>query len=236
MTKLMLDNRLKSERLKRDNHFAKQVQTQRQLNYALEDIGKLEIELAEQNKYASVVKEFFKDGIVFMDAGGVKSEEQFGSAADVFVGSLMERYLASPTGVVMDSILINDVKVSLKIHTVERYNKKAKGMIPHPVLSYTCPEIGIFENIHGSGRQLGSNQGMSMISDFQWQLDLIKDTPDHLTDKIRRIRVTTAELERTMDKVFDETRLNALEAEIEGLKEKMLAEKKPIQQEELLIG
>lgn len=39
-----------------------------------------------------------------------------------------------------------------------------------------------------------------------------------------------------MDKVFDETRLNALEAEIEGLKEKMLAEKnKVVEQEELLI-
>lgn len=234
MTKLMLDNRLKSERLKRDNHFAKQVQTQRQLNYALEDIGKLEIEMAEQNKYASVVKEFFADGMVFMDAGGIKTTEQFGTAADTFVDSLMERYLSSPTGLAMDSMLINDVKVNVKIHTAERWSNKAKRSIAYPVLSYTCPEIGIFENIHGSGRQLGTNQGMSMINDIQWQLDLIKDAPDQLKDKIRRIRVTTEELERTMDKVFDETKLNTLEAEIEGLKEKMLAEKNKVVEQDVL--
>jgi len=236
MTKLMLDNRLKSERMKRDNHFAKQVQTQRQLNYALEDIGKLEIELAEQQKYSSVVKEFFPNRFVFMQAGKEKYAEQFGTACDTYVDSLMELYINSPTGVVMGSFLINDVKVNVKIHTAEKYSKKTKGMIPYPVLSYTCPEIGIFENIHGSGRQVNTNQGMSMINDIQWQLDLIKDEPDQLKDKIRRIRVTTSELERTMDKVFDETRLNGLEEEIEVLKGKMLAEKnKVVEQDELII-
>lgn len=233
MQKLLVDNRLKSEILKRDNFFAKQVQTQRQLNYALEDISKLQIELAEQDKYEKEVKQFFGGGIVQLEADGLVSTEHFGSAAETYIEILMERYHNSASGLSSGYILLNDVKVMLRIHKSSTYSSKAKRMIDRPQLTYFIPEIGIFERYDGSGIHVDSNSGVGLIQSIKWKIETIRDAPQSIRKKIGRFKVTTEELERSTGQVFDETKLEALEHELEALKQKMLSEKVPVEQEVL---
>lgn len=226
MQKLLVDNKLKTERLKRDNFHAKQVQTNRQLNYITDDIEKLEIELKEQLKYSESTVKFFPDGeITTMKVGANTFTEHFTIEAQNCVEILLERYFASPSGSAKGVLFLNGAKVMLEINTTRGYSKKAKMNIDMPSLTYTIPDIGIFPSHYGNGISIPSNSGSGLMHSIGWKIKDAINEPNDTKKKIERYMVNAEELKRTLDNVYDETRLFELEAQIEVLKEKMLNEK-----------
>lgn len=236
MQKLLVDNRLKSERMKRDNHMAKLVQTQRQLNWQEDDYNKLILDYEEHKRVSEVViRQFTHDVIIHqIQIGSEIVTEKFGSAVDQYVDMLIQNYENSATQHAQGFMLVNDVKVILHIKNAQTYSPVTKMLVDYPSLSYTCPEIGIHENRHGDGVNVDSNSGHGLMHSLKWKIENAVERPTISKRKLDSFEVTIAELRRNMDSQFDETRLHELEAEIEELKAKMLEEKnKAVEEEEV---
>lgn len=234
--KLLLDNKLKTERLKRDNHHAKQVQTQRQLNNAYEAIRSLELKLESEKEHFTTASNFFPDGALNkLDIKGVLHNEHLATALDEYIEELMAVWNDSPAQTAIGRIKANGADVTLKIVNTERWSKHTKGMYDHPTLTYVIPQIGINENYYGNGVTVDSNSGSGMLMSMRWKVEGALEAPVRTQREMDTIATAITELEKNMDNVFDETKLFELEAEIEVLKQKMLEERlKPEVEQEIL--
>jgi len=224
--KLLVNNRLKAERLKRDNFFAKQVQMQRNLNHAEDKISRLRVDLENESKNASVVNEKFPEKeIVSMVIQNIEHTEKFSVAADEYVNYLLNIYESSASKSASGNFLLNGVKVNLKVIDTKDWNGKMKIMQHKPLLSYTIPEIGINENIYGNGITIESNSGSGLMHSITWKLGSANSKISSLNRDISYEQSVVSELSKTMEGVFDDTKLLALESEVEILTQKMLEEK-----------
>jgi N12 class adenine-specific DNA methylase/intein/homing endonuclease len=226
MQKLLVDNKLKSERMKLDNFNAKQFQTQRQLNYLSDDLVKMRLDYQQQLKYSKVASENFTDGaITELRIGDKVFTEHLGIEADGYVEMLINLYFGSPTKSAKGSFLLNGIKVMLEVNNTDEWSKKTKQMVDKPILSYTMPEIGLFPSFYGNGISVHSNSGTGLITSARYKVHDAIHAPVDTKKKIERYELNAEELTRTLDNVFDYTKMETLEAEIEVLKEKMLNEK-----------
>lgn len=234
--KLLVDNKLKSERLKRDNFHAKQVQTQRQLNHATEKIDELYRLQELQMQYADISRQHFPDGtITEMTIFDNVVTEKFGTEMEAYIDYLMEMYTTSPSKAAMGFVLGNGVKVHVKVTNTERWSKHVQSNVDHPVLSYTIPSIGINENFHGSGVVIDSNSGVGLVRSVQWKIEDVVAKPKATHREIESLRLAIEEFTKQLDNVFDETKLFELEEQVEALKNKMLEEKnRPEVEQEIL--
>lgn len=235
--KLLVNNRLKSERLKRDNFYAKQVQIQRNLNHANDKIERLRREYENEIKYLSVVEEKFPNKeFTSMIVSGEERTEHFGIFAEEYVGYLMNLWEASPTKTAIGFFTLNGIKVNIKIIDTEKYSSKLKMMYHAPLLCYTIPEIGIHENVYGNGVSIESNSGNGLMRSIQWKVDGTFSNPKYLLQDIEKQKEIIEELSRSMDNTFDVSKLEALEQEVEILTQKMLKEKNAPQIEQEILG
>lgn len=234
--KLLLDNKLKTERLKRDNHHAKQVQTQRQLNNAYEAIRSLELKLESEREHFTTASNFFPDGALNkLEIKGLLHNEHLATVLDEYIEELMAVWNDSPAQTAIGRIKANGADVTLKIVNTERWSKHTKGMYDHPTLTYVIPQIGINENYYGNGVTVDSNSGSGMLMSMRWKVEGTLEAPVRTQREMDTIATAITELEKNMDNVFDETKLFELEAEIEVLKQKMLEERlKPEIEQEIL--
>lgn len=234
--KLLVNNRLKSEILKRDNFFAKQQQINRNLNHAEEKIQRLELEYENETRYQAIVKERFPDGkITTMTVSGEEVLEHFDTGANEYVEMLMQVYKESPSRAASGFVIINGLKVTINVINTKKYVKRTQNLEHAPMLCYTIPEMGINENVYGHGIIIDSNSGSGMMHSIRWKIESTLENPTYILRKIETQKVIIEELKRSMDNTFDESKIEGLEEEVRVLTEKMLAEKnKPEIDQEIL--
>lgn len=231
--KLLIDNRLKSERLKRDNFYAKQQQTNRSLVRGQEELERLRLDYEHQTKYYAETFKFFPEAtITELKIGENVYLEGKGTALNEYMDFLIDRMRSSPTKVAMGMFFVNGAKVSVKMEVQRQWSQITKEHYDAPALSYTIPEIGIFPNAYDNGVSVDSCSGSGMLTSIRWKIDSIISRPKETEKKIKQYEVTIEELERTLNVVYDLTRLEELEAEVEVIKDKMMNE--VIVEEELI--
>lgn len=231
--KLLIDNRLKSERLKRDNFYAKQQQINRSLVRGQEELERLRLDYEHQTKYYAETFKFFPEAtITELKIGENVYLEGKGTALNEYMDFLIDRMRSSPTKVAMGMFFVNGAKVSVKMEVQIQWSQITKEHYDAPSLSYTIPEIGIFPNAYDNGVSVDSCSGSGMLTSIRWKIDSIISRPKETEKKIKQYEVTIEELERTLNTVYDLTRLEELEAEVEVIKDKMMNE--VIVEEELI--
>ena len=233
--KLLVDNRLKSELLKRDNFKAKMHQTERQLKYTSDDIEKLKVEYEMESQLSESTKVHFPASeITEVTISGEVFKEGLEVEVDKYIESLVNIYRESATLKAIGHILVNGVKVNIHIDNEERYNKKLHRNVNIASMYYNVPELGVHPSLYSNGSHVRSNSGFGLMTSLRWNID--SALTGHLKTKVKIDKLITAyeELKRNVGSEFDETKLNALQSELEVLSAKMQEEKSEQRKETVL--
>lgn len=228
MQKLLVDNKLRSEKTKRENHNGKLVQINRRIQNTSSEISRSKAALVEEKKYAELVNQKFADGnITSVVASGVTSTEEFGKGIQVYIDMLMDKWNNSPTHYAKGAIQINGVQVEFEIKNRGTFAKNAGMVVNKPELSYTSPEIGIFHNGYGEGIIINSNSSNGFLASFRSSLAKAQSLPARTQEHISELETDLEQYKKDVNVKFDDTRLKELERESEALQEKMINEKRP---------
>lgn len=226
MQKLLVDNKVRSERTKMQNFNAKKTKNTYDYRDTKSMLAREKSALVDHKKYAEIVKEKFQDGnITEVTASNVTSTEKFGDAVEVYLDMLFDKFSNSPTNYAKGAIQINGVQVELQYVGKEEISKQTSLLVYKPELYYSVPSLGILDDGWGSkGIEVRSNSGNGLLSSLRSKLSNVLEQPAKTEKRIAADEVNLATLEKAADAVFDDTRLKELEAESESLKEKMLAD------------
>lgn len=228
MQKLMVDNKLRSEQMKFDNHKSKMMQISSRRNSYRAELRNINARLAQEEAYANLIDTNFPDGnITNVVVSGTTHTEKFGAAADEYIEMLEKKMNASPTFKAVGFIMVNDLKVEISITAADKIDKETSLLTKSTEMHYTVPEIGIVENMMGKGVEVPSVSGSGLFASLRSRVFEIVDDPARSKKAIEAYTKDIEVLDKDLATPFDETKLNDLQAESEKLKKQMLADNGP---------
>lgn len=223
MQKLLIDNKIRTEKTKRENFQGKQITINSMLKNTRNALRNAESSLIDDEKYAAIVQDKFKDGnVTNVIASGVTYTEEFGKAIQSYMDMLMEKWNESPTMFAKGLVKINGVNVELEIKAEQQFSSKTKLVVETPFMTYTAPEVGIMENGYGKGIHV--NTGSGLMTSLRSQLNKVLEEPAKQKEHIKNLTSDIEELNRTVNTSFDDSKLKELEAESAKLQEQMINE------------
>jgi N12 class adenine-specific DNA methylase len=225
MQKLLVDNKLRSEKMKSENFRAKITTTTRDLRDAQGQLRSYQSQLSAQQAFAKLANDSFQDGnVTEMKIGQEVVTKGFGDAANSYIEKLIEKFNGSPTHYAKGGLFINGVRVELEIKDREVIDNKTHLVTHNPELHYTIPELGLTHNSFGFGIPILSNSGAGLMISLRSKLSDVVESPMITANRIKKLQADIAQLENDANAKFDDSKLKALEKESEELKAKMLAD------------
>ena len=223
MQKLLVDNKIRSERMKQTNFNSKKTQNTYDYRSSKTELAKYKARLIADNENATKVKDTFPDGnITMLRASQIDHTSKFGEAANEYVDMLHERFNQSPTNYAKGLIQINGINVEIEVKGREQMSKVTSTMVVHPETYYTVPELGIVDDWSGKGIEVASGTGTGLLASLRSRLASVEEKPAKTQKTIDNIEKNIEVLEKDANATFDDSKLKALENESEALKEKML--------------
>lgn len=226
MQKLMVDNKLTSERMKQQNFQQKIIKTNSLLRQAESNLRVDKSIISEQIQHAEIVRKQFPDGNFnsFIRKGQPEVTEKIGAAADEYIQQLITNFENSPTNYAKGGFELNGVRVELEIKNHEKFSKETGLVVNIPDLHYTIPEIGLLTDKWGGPLSISSNSGTGLMASIRSQLDNVLIKPSETQSDILRTEKNIEQFKKDASTKFDDSKMIALQQESDDLKAKMIAE------------